>query len=235
MKIELDLPQVPDGWRCLGFKMPKKGQGYCGPNGVFSISEIDHSFYRYVTFERIEPVDHELEEAKLKFTVGSMVQYRDEESSKQPRAIKEVFRCVDYGVCVRYASGGFNPVYRLEIYVEDTELEEAKKLIGTWVTDTFTPNRIFKITDAYRGWEECAGEVQLMSGCDVLSFSSCTPFPIPRWRCCESDKPKKIGANYILRSKFNGDKLFCYFFVNSWETSSLTSPSDYEWLDEGEL
>ena len=116
----------------------------------------------------------------------------------------------------------------------DHELEEAKKLIGKWVTNKFSPNRIFKITDAYRGWEECAGEVQLMSGCDVLSFSSCQPFPLPTWRCCAEDRPRYEGR-YFTRVKGTHEEkeVDAYCFGLGWNCNQVKI-NNYEWLDEGE-
>ena len=179
MKIELDLPQVTEGWRCIGFKMPKKGQGYCGPNGEFSISEIDNSFYKYITFERIEPVDHELEEAKKKFPVGSWFYINME---------TEVLYTVHSVRRSTTATGG-------DIWVDF-------------------------IYDAVMNAERA---------------NICTPFPIPTWRCCESDKPEK-SCSVITRHKLEHSfkKLgMDYVADKGWESIHLDREKDYEWLDEG--
>ena len=60
MKIELDLPQVPEGWRCIGLVEPRRGHGYISERLKFVMAEKNLSF-NSITFERIEPVDHELE------------------------------------------------------------------------------------------------------------------------------------------------------------------------------
>ena len=74
MKIELDLPQVPEGWRCIGYSVPEEGQGMITGRGDFVIcNRENNSTYKtyFLTFERIEPeIDQELEQAKKRFASG---------------------------------------------------------------------------------------------------------------------------------------------------------------------
>lgn len=68
----------------------------------------------------------------------------------------------------------------------------------------------------------------------------CTPFPIPTWRCCESDKPKEEGE-YPIRFKNNPKKYSKATFINNnWHDSwgakiimDIVSRGNVEWLDEG--
>lgn len=59
----------------------------------------------------------------------------------------------------------------------------------------------------------------------------CTPFPLPTWRCCETDKPKVEGL-YLSRHKIGKHKHTCRFLNGAF---TCRADSNYEWLDEGEL
>lgn len=48
MKIELDLPQVPDGWRSVGIKITKNGQARINYNGNFEILEGSSGYGHYL-------------------------------------------------------------------------------------------------------------------------------------------------------------------------------------------
>lgn len=120
----------------------------------------------------------------------------------------------------------------------DAELEEAKKLIGKWVR--YKDRDIaFKLTDVVRDSysKEILGVVLNSIDSEKYYFKDLTPFPLPTWRCCASDKPKKSGE-YAMRSK-GSKKIFSvkYSIATAfWDrTSVIDCPySDYEWLDEGE-
>jgi len=62
----------------------------------------------------------------------------------------------------------------------------------------------------------------------------CTPFPLPVWRCCESDKPKKDGTQHV-RDKGNHYIKGVYQYNLETKTwNGMLIPSRLEWLDEGE-
>lgn len=169
MKIELDLP-VPEGWRFVGYQLPKKGQGYmASANSDFKIALEDFYSSSCFTFERIEPVDEELESARKKFPVGSWFK----------------------------TSAGGSTIHRVERV--------------DWETD------------------DCRG----------FLVSDCTPFPLPTWRCCAEDKPKKDGQ-YVMRIKGHAPYKYRVRYyslgVKLWRFNheDVAIPEGYEWLDEGE-
>jgi hypothetical protein len=112
---------------------------------------------------------------------------------------------------------------------EDEELEQAKKLIGKWVKSKKF-NVIYQVESAYRVSEK---EIMLASQSFTSLYDSCAPFPLPVWRCCESDKPK-VGRYYPVRK----NKSLTYDLIRFdgsgfWDTDLLISK--YEWLDEGDV
>ena len=175
MKIELDLPQVPEGFKFIGFRPPKKGQYFLVmDSGNLHKSEIDESKYdpSCLTFERIEPVD--------------------------------------------------------------TELEEAKKLIGKWVR--YKDRDIaFKLTDVVRDSysKEILGVVLNSIDSEKYYFKDLAPFPLPRWRCFDSEKPERSGYYYLRSKDRQYKKLAEYHPAHNWY--GLGKATDYEWLDEGDL
>jgi hypothetical protein len=168
MKIELDLPQVPEGYKFVGWNMPQAGQFYLSDDKFFTECKKDVLPYYYLTFERIEP----------------------------------------------------------EI---DWELEQAKKLNGTWVTVSDI-HGIFEVVEVER---IIASLVLTTKDGRSHLIEYCTPFPLPVWRCCESDKPK-VGQYYPVRK----NKSLTYDLIRFdgsgfWDTDLLISK--YEWLDEGDV
>jgi len=117
----------------------------------------------------------------------------------------------------------------------DKELEDAKKLIGKWVkfNDRDVVLRVRHIfRDKFSNNILCfdaIGQYQTLGEYYLKDF---TPFPMPVWRCCEKDKPKKDGY-YPIRRKDNHkdyDTGFYHAHNNSrWDDLS----KDFEWLDEG--
>ena len=233
MKIELDLP-VPDGWRFVGYQLPKEGQGFIRMlDKAFMIAK--HDFFdgeNRLTFERIEPVDTELEAVKAKFPIGSKVQYKKGTYGLEGevRVVKDI-HCCDDGFTIEYADvvNGFGDVRNLEPYVEDTELEEAKKLIGKWVTVNDV-HGIFQIVEVERIIASII--VTTRDGRSHL-VDSCRIKTIPTWRCCESDKPKNRGGDFHIRDKEKPFlKTVARFDGAKWSGDIFISRS--EWLDEGE-
>lgn len=121
----------------------------------------------------------------------------------------------------------------------DAELESAKKLIGKWVIfktrDVILKVKTIRI-DKWSNKIVFQAEYFLNEPVDFY-LEDFNPFPLPTWRCCASDKPKKSGE-YAMRSK-GSKKIFSgkYSIATAfWDwTSVIDCPySDYEWLDEGE-
>ena len=178
MKIELDLPQVPEGWRFVGYQVPKKGQAVATHCGQFEKLLNDWDSTRALTFERIEP--------------------------------------------------------------EDPELEEAKKLTGKWVVFK-DKDVILKVRSVLRDSYSKALTFEAISQTGNLAqfyLRDFNPFPLPVWRCCESDKPKK-EKRYAVRCKhdrgrYNSADYENLKWLDRWGTEFCGVESNYEWLDEGE-
>lgn len=116
----------------------------------------------------------------------------------------------------------------------DAELESAKKLIGKWVR--YKDRDIaFKLTDVVRDSysKEILGVVLNSIDSEKYYFKDLTPFPLPVWRCCESDKPKSLGK-YYLRRKNGTEKIVTSIAPSGTWAIGYENASDYEWLDEGE-
>lgn len=175
-----DYPQleIPDGWECIGYQTPKKGMGYITCNGPeFAITTCDFSECLTsvrLCFRKVEPVDHELEEAKKKFPDNSYFKY------KASTAIYVVEK-----------------LYRDEYQNEPVIMIRPKD-----------------------------GHVH-------HDIRHCTPFPLPTWRCFDSDKPERSGYYYLRSKDRQYKKLAEYNPAHNWY--GLGKATDYEWLDEGEL
>lgn len=118
----------------------------------------------------------------------------------------------------------------------DAELEEAKKLIGKWVK--YKDRDIaFKLTDVVRDSysKEILGVVLNSIDSEKYYFKDLTPFPLPVWRCCESDRPKTQGRYYTRRKRDHAERDLDEYCGENWEAINpeYISPLDYEWLDEG--
>lgn len=114
----------------------------------------------------------------------------------------------------------------------DTELEEAKikYKLGSYFK-TIHSDDILMVKKVFRGLDD--GTIFIQAKAGSCELNDCTPFPLPVWRCCCFDRPKKTGS-YIARVKSNkcyADTRFYDVVTNSWE---LVGCKDYEWLDEGE-
>ena len=178
MKIELDLPQVPEGWRFVGYQVPDYKQGIIGTTGEFEVVNYNTCEEHYLTFERIEPeIDVELERARKKFPVGSWF-----------------------------------------------------KLLNL--------DMVQQVSDVIRR----GADLLILCTNGLTEFvQNCTPFPLPTWRCCDSDKPKKEGTYHTRVKKGEapvGKKKDAHYFLSvseGWNVSADTNMSMREWLDEGEL
>jgi hypothetical protein len=64
----------------------------------------------------------------------------------------------------------------------------------------------------------------------------CTPFPLPTWRCCDADKPKKEGSYFVREPDDKRIKDVCFWNNEDWASKIFTiSPNRRrEWLDMGE-
>lgn len=116
----------------------------------------------------------------------------------------------------------------------DAELESAKKKfpVGSWVKHTKSDG-ITNVTEVVR-----FGSVVTVGNTNVKYLvGNVTPFPLPTWRCCETDKPEK-SCSVITRHKLEHSfkKLgMDYVADKGWESIYSGREKDYEWLDEGEL
>lgn len=176
---------IPEGWACIGYQIPKKGQGFVSAStGFFVVADMDfndQSTSVRLCFRKVESVDTELEDAKKKFPVGSYFKtdYPDYDDFILPVTSVE-------------NRGGFG--------------------INIW--------------SGKNGNTSIPCPIEL-----------CTPFPLPRWRCCESDRPKKT-KNCFLRFKesLTPSHLDVYLDqIKGWERLHKGQADLYEWLDEGEL
>lgn len=135
------------------------------------------------------------------------------------------------------------PVHKLcfrKVEPVDTELESAKKKfpVGSWFTYSNEPDTIYTVGHIERRDADNRVRIIVKGKTFNLDAELCHPFPLPVWRCCESDKPKKDGE-YAMRSK-GSKRIFSAKYsiaTASWDwTSVIDCPySNYEWLDEGEL
>ena len=121
----------------------------------------------------------------------------------------------------------------------DAELESAKKKfpVGSWV---MCPSRdthaVYKVSKVDRN-SYLPDIILVHGGVYTCEVSLCTPFPLPTWRCCETDKPEK-SCSVITRHKLEHSfkKLgMDYVADKGWESIYSGREKDYEWLDEGEL
>lgn len=109
----------------------------------------------------------------------------------------------------------------------DKELEEAKKLIGTLVYLGSNKKHLYQIDDVER---DANNILIAWINESWITCSICTPFPIPTWRCCENEKPKKDG-DYFTRAVDTKGWMGTNYFKNGRWTKECR---DEEWLDEGE-
>lgn len=126
----------------------------------------------------------------------------------------------------------------------DKELEEAKRKfpVGSYYTTTERMSGVFaKVESVERVELRDENRVCVITSDICSTVESCTPFPLPVWRCCVSDKPKKEG-NYFLRSKNSNKKTISFYqnndiwVLNKGEISASLgweNHKNYEWLDEG--
>lgn len=116
----------------------------------------------------------------------------------------------------------------------DHELEEARKKfpVGSWFRVEDRESTTYKVLVIER---LCASLIMTSDDGDSHLVDSCTPFPIPTWRCCESDKPKTQGRYYTRRKRDHAERDFDEYCGENWEAINpeYISPLDYEWLDEG--
>ena len=113
----------------------------------------------------------------------------------------------------------------------DTELEQARKLIGTWVKHK-RRNYLFKVEGVRREQSTSKNYPILISGnCHEHYLFDVTPFPFPIWRCFDSDKPERSGYYYLRSKDRQYKKLAEYHPAHNWY--GLGKATDYEWLDEG--
>lgn len=122
----------------------------------------------------------------------------------------------------------------------DTELEDNRKRfpVDSWVKQAGLTNTtiLYKVREVTR--ENVAdGHFPVVVHCHDRSFFplDCVPFPLPTWRCCESDKPKR-GGKYFTRLKGTHEEkeVDVYCFRLDWNCRSVEI-SNYEWLDDGGL
>jgi len=108
----------------------------------------------------------------------------------------------------------------------DTELEEAKikYKLGSYFK-TIHSDDILMVKEVFRGLDD--GTIFIQAKAGSCKLNDCTPFPLPVWRCCETDKPKKNGY-YYTRDKRDNSKRYGFYNFNHYDNSN------YEWLDEGE-
>ena len=116
----------------------------------------------------------------------------------------------------------------------DHELEEAKKLIGTWVVFK-DKDFILKVRDVVRNFYSNELTFEALSqwgNPGQYLLRDVNPFPLPRWRCFDSDKPERSGYYYLRSKDRQYKKLAEYNPAHNWY--GLGKATDYEWLDEGE-
>lgn len=111
----------------------------------------------------------------------------------------------------------------------DTELEQAKKRFPVGSTFKDRGETVYCLKSyEYREDQKCW--ILIDTDYNMHSVSNCTPFPLPVWRCCESDKPKKSGRYFARQKDTKACMGVVYFCNESWEGGTHKT----EWLDEGE-
>lgn len=116
----------------------------------------------------------------------------------------------------------------------DQELEEAKKKfpVGSLFLHKNYGGNAFEVQEVYRADYNQRLLIKTQIYPD-LYVDYCTPFPVPTWRCCESDKPEKAG-HYPTRLKKNHKFYFTAKLIDDrWDMPF--AGKGVEWLDEGEL
>jgi hypothetical protein len=145
-----------------------------------------------------------------------------------------------YGNIIEQMSSPLCDEYMVITPKVDHELESAKKKfpVGSWfMCPSRDTHAVYKVSKVDRN-SYLPDIILVHGGVYTCEVSLCTPFPLPTWRCCATDKPKKSGE-YAMRSK-GSKKIFSvkYSIATAfWDrTSVIDCPySDFEWLDEGEL
>ena len=131
-------------------------------------------------------------------------------------------------LCEHGKSLGFHIVLTPKV---DHELESARKKfpVGSWFYYNGQEKTLFKVHEVRNSF----GNIVVRSFANSYTARHCTPFPLPTWRCCESDKPKKDGKYLTRRKNTHEEKeVDVYCFRLGWNCSQVRI-SDYEWLDEG--
>lgn len=116
----------------------------------------------------------------------------------------------------------------------DHELESARKKfpVGSYYKTTSRMKNVFAMVESV---ERCSETNNIIICTDAVFVNAitCTTFPLPTWRCCESDKPKRDGS-YLTREKGTKEwkTVRDFSVVKGWQGNPYNPD---EWLDEGEL
>ena len=113
----------------------------------------------------------------------------------------------------------------------DTELEEAKKLVGTWVKQRAW-NVAYKVRDVYRN-PNYDGAIGFTNDKGFfVNLSEVEPFPLyPPGRCCLTDPPKEDGYYLVLSKTWNA-AISHKYVVDSKKWYDLETP-EYTEIKQG--
>ena len=118
----------------------------------------------------------------------------------------------------------------------DKELEEARKKfpVGSYVQHANYGSTKFLVVCVDRHPIDDHIIIITEGPMPNLDIERCTPFPIPIWRCCEKEKPKKDGEYFVSVKGDAKQKMIRKFTGRSWlwKAGDVGISIGYEWLDE---
>lgn len=113
----------------------------------------------------------------------------------------------------------------------DHELEEAKRLVGKYVKYKSGDPTLFLVDEVSRSYH--GRLIVFFKGSpSSVSYEDCQPFPIPTWRCCDHERPRKDGRYFFkdIDGKFLG---VANYSVNDGWYDLPGIAKCHGWLDEG--
>lgn len=118
----------------------------------------------------------------------------------------------------------------------DTELEEAKKLVGTWVKASYAGDDLFLIKKVKR--DPSNWDLDLFSDTRKINIKACTPATLPtaalKWRCMKTDVENTLTDRLLC---LNGSYDIGWYDVakQTWCVADnyidLSCYETFEWLE----
>ena len=122
----------------------------------------------------------------------------------------------------------------------DTELEEAKKLVGTWVKASYAGDDLFLIKKVKR--DPSNWDLDLFSDTRKINIKACTPATLPtaapKWRCMKTDVENTVTPRLVCLDVGYGS----YYHVGWYDVAKkawcvadqyidLSCYETFEWLE----